>query len=122
MLDERPSAAELIAAVAEFLEKEAAPSLPGATAFHAKVAVHALRIVERELRLSGELERREIEVVRGRLDRRDGTLEELNRELCRRIENGEIDPEDAGLRAELMERVVARMAVDSPRYASLVRG
>ena len=45
----RPTAAELIAAVAEFLEGEVRAATSGAVNFHALVAANALRIVEREL-------------------------------------------------------------------------
>ena len=45
----RPTAAELVAAVAEFLETEVRATTSGAVNFHALVAANALRIVEREL-------------------------------------------------------------------------
>ncbi|MDR3663603.1 MAG: DUF6285 domain-containing protein [Mycobacterium sp.] len=45
----RPTAAELVAAVAEFLETEVRDATDGAVNFHARVAANALRIVEREL-------------------------------------------------------------------------
>jgi hypothetical protein len=45
----RPTAAELIAAVAEFLETDVRESTTGQVNFHARVAANALRIVEREL-------------------------------------------------------------------------
>jgi hypothetical protein len=47
----KPTAAELVAAVAEFLETEVreAVGLTGALHFHARVAANVLRIVEREL-------------------------------------------------------------------------
>lgn len=45
----RPTAAELVAAVAEFLEGEVRAATTGAVRFHALVAANALRIVEREL-------------------------------------------------------------------------
>ncbi len=45
----RPTAAELVAAVAEFLEGEVRATTAGAVNFHALVAANALRIVEREL-------------------------------------------------------------------------
>jgi hypothetical protein len=45
----RPTAAELVAAVAEFLETEVRESTTGQVNFHSRVAVNALRIVEREL-------------------------------------------------------------------------
>lgn len=50
----RPNAAELVAAVAEFLEGDVRAATSGAVNFHARVAANALRIVEREL-LSGDL-------------------------------------------------------------------
>jgi hypothetical protein len=49
----RPTAAELVAAVAEFLDGEVRSSTTGAVNFHALVAANALRIVERELLDSG---------------------------------------------------------------------
>lgn len=49
----RPSAAELVAAVAEFLDGEVRSATTGAVNFHALVAANALRIVERELLDSG---------------------------------------------------------------------
>ena len=45
----QPTAAELVAAVAEFLETEVAEATTGAVKFHNRVAVGVLRMVEREL-------------------------------------------------------------------------
>ncbi len=45
----RPTAAELVAAVAEFLETDVRESTSGQVNFHARVAANVLRIVEREL-------------------------------------------------------------------------
>ncbi|KAA8962880.1 MAG: phosphotransferase family protein [Mycobacterium sp.] len=45
----RPTAAELVAAAAEFLETEVRAATAGQVNFHARVAANALRIVEREL-------------------------------------------------------------------------
>ncbi len=45
----RPTAAELVAAAAEFLEGEVRTNTAGAVNFHALVAANALRTVEREL-------------------------------------------------------------------------
>lgn len=45
----RPTAAELVAAVAEFLEKDVREATEGQVNFHARVAANALRMVEREL-------------------------------------------------------------------------
>lgn len=48
-LQGRPTAAELIAAVAEFLESDVREATSGSVNFHARVAANVLRTVEREL-------------------------------------------------------------------------
>ncbi|OBJ62070.1 DUF6285 domain-containing protein [Mycobacterium sp. 1423905.2] len=45
----RPTAAELVAAVAEFLEGDVRAATEGQVNFHARVAANALRMVQREL-------------------------------------------------------------------------
>src|SRR6516225_12114448 len=45
----RPTAAELVAAVAEFLDGDVRGATNGQVNFHARVAANVLRIVEREL-------------------------------------------------------------------------
>ncbi|BBX17766.1 hypothetical protein CRI77_10585 [Mycolicibacterium duvalii] len=46
----RPTAAELVAAVADFLDGDVRAATTGQVGFHARVAANVLRIVERELR------------------------------------------------------------------------
>jgi aminoglycoside phosphotransferase (APT) family kinase protein len=50
----RPTAAELVAAVAEFLEGDVREATNGQVNFHARVAANALRTVERELLDEGD--------------------------------------------------------------------
>ncbi len=50
----RPTAAELVAAVAEFLEGDVRQATSGQVNFHARVAANALRMVERELLDTGD--------------------------------------------------------------------
>ncbi|MGZ8803336.1 MAG: DUF6285 domain-containing protein [Mycobacterium sp.] len=45
----RPTAAELVAAVADFLDDEVRAACDGQVGFHVRVAINVLRIVEREL-------------------------------------------------------------------------
>ncbi len=52
----RPTAAELVAAVAEFLEIDVREATTGHVNFHARVAANALRMVERELQNAGKPE------------------------------------------------------------------
>lgn len=119
-MHDQPSAAEIVAAVRGFLEKHAMPALEGHAAFHARVAANALGIVERQLQLGPEQEAAEIARLRTLLGR-DGSLDALNRELCRRIRAGEVDQGTEGLSEHLRETTLAKLAVDQPRYAGYRR-
>ena len=96
----RPTAAELVAAVAEFLEKEVRDATgpnsrladAGAVNFHARVAANALRIVERELRqdsaepsLLGFADEQQLATAirHGDFDHRGPELESVLRNLVR---------------------------------------
>jgi hypothetical protein len=46
---DRPQADELVAAVREFLERDVMEATEGRVQFHTRVAINALRMVEREL-------------------------------------------------------------------------
>ncbi len=48
-LSGQPTAAELVAAVADFLDNDVRTACDGKVGFHARVAANVLRIVEREL-------------------------------------------------------------------------
>src|ERR1700692_3073131 len=87
MMDQ-PSMRELVEAVRNFLETRAMPELNGHTAFHARVAANALAIVVRQLDTGETSGKEELDRLKELLGR-DGSLEELNRELCARIRNGE---------------------------------
>ena len=95
---DQPSIRELLTAVRDFLETRAMPELKGHTAFHARVAANALGIVARQLELYGQASEGETERLVALLGH-DGTLEELNRELCARIRAGEFTLETPGLAA-----------------------
>ena len=115
MMDQ-PSALELVTAVKEFIEKHAMPQLSGHTAFHARVAANALGIVARELEFgpganTGELER--LQALLGMT----GSLDELNRELCRRIRRGDIGMATPGLAAHMRTTTIAKVGIDQPSYS-----
>jgi hypothetical protein len=117
---DRPSAAQLIGAVRDFIEKVAQPELSGHSAFHARVAANALAIVERELALGAEQDAAERERLRALLGR-DGALEAQNRELCRAIRAGEITQDTPGLLGHLRATTLAKLAVDQPGYSGYRR-
>lgn len=118
MMDQ-PSAAELVTAVREFIEKHALPQLTGRTAFHGRVAANALAIVARELEQGPAAASAETSSLRALLGC-EGTLEELNKELCRRLRDGRIDPLDPALARHLVDTTLAKVAIDQPTYAGFV--
>ena len=119
MMDQ-PSMQELVAAVRDFLEQRAMPELKGHTAFHARVAANALGIVVRELEMgaaSGEAERARL----GQLLGHDGTLIDLNRELCTAIRGGRLGLDTPGLAEHLTATTRDKVGIDQPNYGGLKR-
>jgi hypothetical protein len=114
-MQDRPTAAEAVEAVASFLKEELMGELEGSVAFQVRVASNLLAIVERELRLGPELGRRE----RARLEEllgHAGELAELNRELAAAIRSGQIDDRSGPLLADLRTTARERLEVANPRY------
>ena len=117
MMDQ-PSIIEIVDVVRDFLEKRAMPELKGHTAFHARVAANALGIVSRELKL-GPKSMGEEKARLSQLLGREGTLEELNRELCSRIRDGLMGLETPGLAEHLTLSTKDKVAIDQPGYSGL---
>ncbi|WP_102144666.1 DUF6285 domain-containing protein [Mycobacterium hubeiense] len=102
----RPTAAELVAAVAEFLETDVRASTDGQVNFHARVAANALRIVEREL----TAESTDAVATLARL----GYADEA--QLAAAIRAGEFDDRAGELLPALRAIVRQRLAVAHPGY------
>lgn len=115
MMDQ-PSSLELVTAVREFIEKHAMPELQGRTAFHARVAANALAIVARELEQGPAANAGEHARLKALLGQ-DGTLDELNRELCRRIRTNGLKLDDPTLASHLITSTLAKVAIDQPNYS-----
>ncbi|MBS0221001.1 MAG: hypothetical protein JSR91_09690 [Proteobacteria bacterium] len=118
MAQDRPTASELLTAIADFLREEATPALDRAEprlGFQMRVAANALAILEREVRLGPAADAREHDRLVGLLGR-DGTLETLNRELARQLRTGERDERDSGLMAHLEATVADKIAIANPKW------
>jgi hypothetical protein len=114
-LQDRPTAAELLDAVAGFLEQDAAPGLDARLRFHARVAANALRILAREWELGpGQVERQRTLLV-GLLGN-DGEPRELWAELARAIRAGALDDRRADVVAALREITAQKLAIANPGY------
>jgi hypothetical protein len=105
----RPTAAELVAAVAEFLETDVRAATSGQVNFHARVAANALRIVERELLDEGEEECGAVLAGLGFAD---------EERLAAAIRAGEMDARADDVTACLRTLVRRRLAVAHPGYDS----
>jgi hypothetical protein len=118
MAQDRPTASELLSAIADFLRDEAGPALDRAEprlGFQMRVAVNSLAILEREARLGPAANLREHERL-VKLLGRDGTLEELNRELARQLRTGQRDERDTALMAHLDATVADKIAIANPKW------
>jgi hypothetical protein len=119
-MQDPPTVVELLEATAAFLREVAVPQLAGHTAFHARVAANALDVVKRELELRPAAERDEHARLVA-LMQTDGSLEELNSLLSRRIAAGELSLQTPGLAEHLWATTLAKVAIDQPTYASYRR-
>jgi hypothetical protein len=117
MMDQ-PSIRELVDAVREFIKKRAMPELKGHTAFHARVAANALGIVSRQLEQGPHAEEEEHARLVTLLGK-DGSLEELNRALCKQIREGAMAIDSAALQQHLELTTLDKVAIDQPNYSGL---
>ena len=102
----RPTAAELVAAVADFLDNDVRAATDGQVNFHARVAANVLRIVERELGASAG----EFTDALGNI----GYAGEA--QLAAAIRAGELDDRSGDVLACLRTLVRHRLAVAHPGY------
>ena len=119
-MQDQPTAVEIVDIVAEFIRVHAIPQLKGHAAFHALVAANALDIVKRELQIAPKAESEELQRLKALLGH-DGTLDALNRELCQKIEDGELTLETPGLADHLWAITMTKLAIDQPKYSGYRR-
>ena len=119
-MQDPPTVTELLEATAAILREVAVPQLSGHASFHARVAANALDIVKRELELRPAAARDEHARLQALLQV-EGSIEELNALLSRRIAAGELDLQTPGLAEHLWATTLAKVAIDQPTYASYRR-
>jgi hypothetical protein len=114
-MQDRPSAVELLDAIREFLEHDVMPAAEGRVQFHSRVAVNALGMLERELRLGPELDaadRARLSALLGH----DADLPALTAELAGRIRDGSLDDRRDEVVSAVRESVRAKLVVSNPDY------
>jgi hypothetical protein len=115
MTQDRPNAAELVAAVREFLERDVMAATEGRVQFHTRVAVNVLNTVERELQLGSDLESAE-RARSAALLGHDGDADSLERELATAIRNGALDGRLDEVRTHVRATVREKLLIANPAY------
>jgi hypothetical protein len=114
----RPTAAELLDAVREFLERDVLPALAADLRFQCRIAINVLATVRREIDLRPSSEARERERLETLLGA-PGTgepLDELNRRLARMIRDGSLDIDSAELSEHLRRTITEALQINNPRW------
>ena len=116
-MQDDPTPAELVKAVADFLRADVMPEISGHAAFKLRVGVNALDLVVRQLTLSqasDDAEHTRLVQIMGL----HGTLDDLNRDFADGIAKGEIGLHGPGVADHLWQTTMEKLAVDQPNYAS----
>ena len=116
-MQDRPTASELLEAVAGFLEQDLAPVLDTRLRFHARVAANVLRILQRELALAPSQHARQRELLAGLLGR-NAEVDELWEELANAIREGDFDDRLEALIPVLREVTAQKLAIANPGYTT----
>ena len=115
MPTDRPAAAELVEAVREFLADHVTPNVEGQLAFHTRVAINALAIVERTMADGGPMDAAELERLKDLLGQ-DGDLGEMNAALSRAIRSGAMDDQRGAVLDHLRKTAEDKIALANPKY------
>jgi len=104
-----PSAAALVEAVREFLERDVMESTEGRVKFHARVAVNVLRMVERELSLGAAQARQHADGLAALGLGSEGALADA-------IRSADLDDRRDEVLAFVIETVRSKLEVANPAY------
>jgi len=118
-MQDRPTATELVAAVRAFLEEDVMPAVDGRIAFHTRVAVNALGIVERELELGPaleETERARAVALLGTRASTDDTTSALETTLAAAIRAGDLGLDDPAVVEHVRQTVGDKLRIANPKY------
>jgi hypothetical protein len=116
-MQDTPAPEALLDIVREFLRERVLPETHGHTAFHLRVAINVLALVQREITLAPDLAEAERRRLIG-LTGHNADLGSLNAMLSDAIATGKMAMDDAALHDHLWQTTLEKMAVDQPRYAA----
>jgi hypothetical protein len=117
-MQDRPSASELLATIADLLENDVLAATEGGLKHQVRVAGNLCRILEREARLGAALEAREVELLAGALSEpaagRDALA--LSAALAARLDAGPDPALERRAFPALLEIVRGKLAVAKPGH------
>ena len=116
-MQDRPTSAELLEAIAEYLFAELRPEVPREQRFKVLVAANVCAVVARELGAGEAPDREDLTLFRELLG--DDTLETPRdgaAELARRVRAGELDDRMDELSERLAEHVQRKLEIARPGY------
>ena len=112
-----PSKEELITSIIEFIENNIIDELIGQKRFHAHVAKNSLQIVLRQLKVEEKNNQSEKSRLKEIL-KIDKDLNEMNKILCQKIDNEEIDINNNDLIDHLFKTTMEKLSIDQPNYSA----
>ena len=119
-MQDRPTAAELVTAVREFLERDVMTATEGRVQFHTRVAINALGMVERELIDGPALAREERARAIALLGHDADDPRALERELADSIRDGSLDDRRAEVVAHVRATVREKLLLANPSYLGTI--
>ena len=111
-----PSKEELLVSIINYIEKDVISELKGEKRFNAHVDKNSLNIILRQLKLeekNNSLEEKRLKEIL----KIENDLEEMNKILCNKINNNEIDINDNNLIDHLYKTTMEKLSIDQPNYS-----
>lgn len=117
-MQDRPTASELLEAIADLLEQDVLAATQGGLQHQVRVAGNLCRILEREARLGGAADAREVELLAGALAEPAGGRDALalSRALVARLDAGHDAALEGRAYRALVEIVRGKLAIAKPGH------
>jgi hypothetical protein len=111
-----PDAKGLVRAISAFLRQDTANEPSSYRRFQSKVAIHLLRILEREVTERTKIETAQLERLQEIFNAFDSDLDELEPRLARALRSGEIEWSRDDIQAHVRKCVEENLLVSNPRW------
>jgi Domain of unknown function (DUF6285) len=115
-MQDRPTAAELLDSVAEYLFAELRPEVPREQRFKVLVAANVCAVVAREIRAGEDPDREDLALFGDLLGKDVDDVQVAASELAQRLRSGELDDRIEELTPRLEEHVRRKLDVARPGY------